>query len=230
MLHLIPVPIADNALHTLPQYLLELIPAINFWVVEDLRTARRFIKSVNKEYNIDASTFVVLDKHKDVDTNTIKQAFDKKIAVGLLSESGCPAIADPGSHIVALAHQMQVKVIPHIGPSSLLLALMASGMQGQKFYFHGYLPAKNPALKEQLKIIENNSFKENCTQLFIETPYRNNFLLDTILQTCKSSTLLTIATDISGTAEFIATKPISDWKKLNPNLEKLPTVWCLLAI
>ncbi len=227
MLHLIPIPIAEDALHTVPAYLHSIISSITFWVVEDLRTARRFLKSIDKAIDIDACTFVVIDKHKGVDATAIVKAFTENKTVGLVSEAGCPAVADPGSDIVALAHLHNVKVVPHIGPNSILLALMASGLHGQRFTFNGYLPPKNPELKQVVKNIELDSSKNNCTQIFIETPYRNNQLLAELLQTCKGTTMLCVALGITSAAEKIETKTITAWKKNTPTLPKEPAIFLI---
>jgi 16S rRNA (cytidine1402-2'-O)-methyltransferase len=149
--------------------------------------------------------------------------------VGLMSEAGCAAVADPGSEVVALAQKLSIKVIPHLGPNSILMALMGSGFNGQRFMFHGYLPIKNPEKSKALKKLETDSLAQNCTQLFIETPYRNNQLLEEIIATCNASTKICLAMNLTGQDEKIITKTVADWKKYSIDLHKMPVVFVLMA-
>ncbi|RYE23278.1 MAG: SAM-dependent methyltransferase [Sphingobacteriales bacterium] len=228
-IYLIPIPIAEEALHTLSPQIAATIPGIKHFFVEDLRTARRFLKSVDKSIVIDDLQFSEIDKHSGADTKTLKNWINQGHTIGIMSEAGCPGIADPGAELVALAHQLHAKVIPLTGPNSLILALMASGLNGQSFCFSGYLPVKDPARSQRIKQLENDSRKENQTQLFIETPYRNNNMLEDLLKNCVDSTRICIAQNITGSNESIKTRTVAQWKNNKPQLEKAPAVFLLLA-
>jgi 16S rRNA (cytidine1402-2'-O)-methyltransferase len=229
MLHLIPTPLAENALHTIAPYLHPIISSISIWCVEDVRTARRFLKVIDKSIDIDTLTFIVVNKDTKLDVATLTNVFTAGKTVGLMSEAGCAAVADPGSNVVALAQQLHVKVVPHLGPNSILMALMGSGFNGQKFMFHGYLPIKNPDRTKAIKQLEADSIGQNCTQLFIETPYRNNQMLQEMLATCKPSTKICVAMNLTAADEFIATKTVADWKKSSVDLHKKPVVFVLMG-
>ena len=228
-LFLIPTTLGDTAISkVLPDYNKTIILSIKYFIVENVRTARRFLKKTEPSIDIDALTFFTLNKHTSKESiasflNPVEEGY----SIGIISEAGCPAIADPGAEVVALAQQKNIKVIPLIGPSSILLALMASGFNGQSFVFHGYLPIDNEQRIKSLKIMEQQIYSENQTQLFIETPYRNNKILDDILKTCKSSTKLCIAADITLESEFIKTRNVGDWKKQKPDLSKRPCIFGL---
>ena len=228
-LFLIPTTLGDTPISkSLPDYNKTVILSIKYFIVENIRTARRFLKKTDPSIDIDTLTFYTLNKHTSKESissflNPVKEGN----SVGIISEAGCPAIADPGAEVVALAQQKNIKVIPLIGPSSILLALMASGFNGQSFAFHGYLPIDNEQRIKSLKNLEQRIYSENQTQLFIETPYRNNKMLDDILKTCKSSTKLCIAADITLDSEFIKTHSIGDWKKQKPDLSKRPCIFGL---
>jgi 16S rRNA (cytidine1402-2'-O)-methyltransferase len=227
--YLIPVPIADGALDTLAPEVKKHIAHIRHYYVENLRTARRFLKAVEPATIIDSLHFTEIKELKSIDnqqfTNTIKSGSD----IGIMSEAGCPGIADPGAELVALAHKIGAKVVPLTGPNSIVLALMASGLNGQSFCFHGYLPIKEPARSSKIHELEQRSAKEKQTQIFIETPYRNNTLLEELLRHCKETTLLCIAQNITSETEFIRTLTVSAWKKNKPVLEKAPAVFLLLS-
>ena len=227
MLHIIPTPLAAEAIHTIPQYLFPIIKGIRIWFVEELKTARRFLKAVDKNFDIDACTFYIINEHDQQDIEFARKYFSENISIGLLSEAGCPAVADPGSRLVALAQEMDVQVVPHVGPNSLLLALMASGFNGQKFTFNGYLPIKNPERNKAIKKLESDCLQNNCTQIFIETPYRNNQIVEEILNTCNGNLKLCIALNITDKNEWIKTKTINDWKKDKKDLHKQPAVFLL---
>jgi 16S rRNA (cytidine1402-2'-O)-methyltransferase len=229
VLHLIPTPLAEDALHSLPAYLHPLISSIKIWCVEDLRTARRFLKQIDKTIDIDSLIFFEVNEHKDIDAQALKNHFAQQAIVGLMSDAGCPAIADPGASVVALAHDCGVVVRPHVGPSSILLALIASGLQGQQFAFHGYLPVKNPVRSKAIKKLETDSIANNSTQIFIETPYRNQQLLQEIIGVCNNSTRLCVAIHLSAADEKIITLSIADWKKTEINFHKVPAIFCLLG-
>ncbi len=226
---MIPLPIAEGALHTLSPQVAEYTGIITHYFAEDLRTARRFIKSLHPTMVIENLQFSEIDKHTGCDLTLFRKWVKEGHTIGIMSDSGCPGVADPGVEITAMAHNMGVRVVPLTGPSSLLLALMASGLNGQSFAFNGYLPVKEPRRSERIKELESISAREKQTQLFIETPYRNNIMLAEILKHCKTYTKLCIAQNISAPDEFIKTKSIADWKKEIPHLAKLPVVFLILA-
>lgn len=219
-LYIIPLPIIENDIKLITVEVINKIHKIDYFIVEKARTARRFIKSTGYEGRIEDLTFIELDKHnpEKIDKSILKPAVDGK-PVGLMSEAGMPCIADPGSTIVSLAHEMGIKVVPLSGPSSIFLALAASGLNGQNFHFHGYLPVKNEAFLLKLKSIEKSVFSENKTTIFIETPYRNNSMLQNLLSNLNLDLKLCIAANITGENELISTKKIRDWKK-----ETLPDI------
>ena len=184
-LYLIPTVLAENATQTIPAYIKDIIIDTDFYIVENLKTARRFIKSIYKEKNIDECVFLEMDKHKNYqfDDNFLTEIFNGK-NIGLMSEAGVPCIADPGNKVVEIAHEMEIKVVPLVGPSSIVLALMASGFNGQQFAFNGYLPIDSAERKNKLLQMETAG-KKGTTQLFMDTPYRNQRLLEEIIQFCK---------------------------------------------
>lgn len=228
-LYLIPCSLGEtNFDRILPQYNAEIVSSIKYFIVEDLRSARRFLKKVNPAIVIDDLTFFVLNQHT---TATELSSYIKPMAqghdMGVISEAGCPAIADPGADVVAMAQSQQFKVVPLIGPSSILLALMASGFNGQSFAFVGYLPVQPADRVKALKKLENRIYSESQSQLFIETPYRNMKMLDDILNNCQPNTKLCIAADITLETEFIVTKTVKAWKGNVPDLSKRPTIFIL---
>ncbi|RYD58993.1 MAG: SAM-dependent methyltransferase [Sphingobacteriales bacterium] len=229
ILYLVPIPIADGVLQTLSpeigQYTLE----IKHYFVENIRTARRFLKALHPSIVIDELQFSEIDKHEGPDMGLLRKWLKEENKVGVMSESGCPGIADPGAELAAVAHSIGAKVVPLTGPSSLLLALMASGLNGQSFCFNGYLPVKDPERSKKIKALEQTSKKERQTQLFIETPYRNNPLLEELLKNCEQGTRLCIAQNITAPNAYIKTQTIADWKKNKPTLEKLPAIFLILA-
>ncbi len=231
-LYLIPVPLgAVSPADSLPANVLERVRPLTHFVVENAKSARAFLKAVGTELPLQALQLEELNEH------TMTEALDRLLTplragqdVGLLSEAGCPAVADPGADLVALAQRENIRVVPLIGPSSLLLALMASGLNGQRFAFQGYLPAKEMERAKMLRELESESRKRRQTQIFIETPYRNRQLFDGILQACQPGTRLTVATDLSLPGESVLTRTIQQWKKLTPpEIERRPTVFLLLA-
>ena len=228
-LYIIPLPIIENDIKLITVEVINKIHKIDYFIVEKARTARRFIKSTGFEGRIEDLTFIELDKHnpEKIDKSILKPAVDGK-PVGLMSEAGMPCIADPGSAIVSLAHEMGIKVVPLSGPSSIFLALAASGLNGQNFHFHGYLPVKNEAFLLKLKSIEKSVFSENKTTIFIETPYRNNSMLQNLLSNLNLDLKLCIAANITGENELISTKKIRDWKKESlPDINKLNCVFMI---
>lgn len=228
---LIPTVIADDTQHlVISQQCREVLPQIRHFVVEDVRTARRFLSSLKIYNSIESLHFSVLNK------DTRAEELDEIMLpalngdnVGILSESGCPGVADPGALAVNYCHRHNVKVIPVVGPSSLLLALMASGLNGQKFAFHGYLPIEAKELAKTAKALEDESRKSSQTQILIETPYRNNQMLKSLIQTLSPQTELCVALDITGTHEMIKTKSIKDWRLQTVELPKKPAVYLFLA-
>lgn len=231
-LYLIPCPIAENALHTVPPYAQEIARNLDVFIVERAKTARHFIKSLGPTKAIQEMIFVELPDNQDLEEaeQTFREAVKNGKNIGLLSEAGCPGVADPGAAIVALAHREGVKVAPLVGPSSILLALMASGMNGQKFSFQGYLPPKRPELAKELRRLENLSRQNDQTQIFIETPYRSQMVLEVALESLQPVTLFGVAQDLNGEGEFIRTLSVRDWHKSGKKtLEKLPGVFLLYA-
>jgi len=229
-LYLIPCPIAENALHTVPPYAQEIARNLDVFIVERAKTARHFIKSLDPTRALQEMVWVELSDNQEIEAaeQVFWEAINAGKDIGLLSEAGCPGVADPGAAIVALAHQEGLRVLPLVGPSSLLLALMASGMNGQRFAFHGYLSPKRPELAKDLRRLENLSRQQDQTQIFIETPYRSQMVLEVALETLLPSTLFGVAQDITGEAEFILTRSIKVWKGASKTvLEKLPGVFLL---
>lgn len=228
-LYLIPTTLGEVAPEdVLPQTVKRTIDFINDYVVENEKTARKFIKSINPE-KVQANLRInVLNKHTEISQhNSMIQPCLEGRNVGLMSEAGCPGVADPGAVIVKLAHERGIQVVPLVGPSSILLALMGSGMNGQSFAFNGYLPIDKSEKKAVLKNLERLSFEKNQAQLFIETPYRNNKLLEDILQSLQNSTRLCIAADITLPTEYIKTLSINDWKKTKVDLHNRPTIFII---
>jgi len=226
-LFLIPTPLNEDALQVIPAYVHDITRRLRIFIVENERTARRYLRKSGFTTSFDDVTLLPLD----VDTTPEQFAqymsyFKDNAEIGLMSEAGLPAIADPGSVIVSMCHQRNIPVIPLSGPSSILLALMSSGLNGQQFTFHGYIPVKQPEGKNYLQLMESRAIKGE-SQICIETPYRNNQLLQDILQSCQPASVLCIAMDITGSKEFIRTKSIAEWKKQTPHLEKLPAVFIL---
>ena len=228
-LYLIPIPIADDALQTLSPEVTNYTRQITHYFVENIRTARRLLRSLHPDLVIDSLHFSEIDKHNGADTALFKNWLKEGYSIGILSEAGCPGIADPGADLVAIAHQKSVKVIPLVGPNSLILALMASGLNGQSFSFIGYLPVKDPMRTQRIKELETRSIKENQTQLFIETPYRNDTLLADLLKHCNPKTRLCIAQNITAVDAFIKTKTVTEWQKNKPALGKVPAVFLMLG-
>lgn len=228
-IYLIPTTLGEVAPdEVLPQTVKRAIDFINDYVVENEKTARKFIKSINPE-KIQANLRInVLNKHTEIsEHNVMIQPCLEGRNVGLMSEAGCPGVADPGAVIVKLAHERGIQVVPLVGPSSILLALMGSGMNGQNFAFNGYLPIDKSEKKAALKNLERLSFEKNQAQLFIETPYRNNKLLEDMLQSLQNSTRLCIATDITLPTEYIKTLAVNDWKKTKVDLHNRPTIFII---
>jgi 16S rRNA (cytidine1402-2'-O)-methyltransferase len=230
-LFLIPTFLDEQALTPLPAYILDAVRSCSVFFVENERSARRYLKMLWKEMTIDDYEWHAIHKAEEEMQSIFRQKIKENKTIGLLSEAGCPGIADPGQILTAIAHETGATIRPLVGPSSILLALMASGLNGQQFKFNGYLPVDNNNRARTIKDLEAESARLNCTQIFIETPYRNNQLLATLLSTCRPSTRLCIAANLTGRNEYIRTYPISRWRELNPtpDLHKQPTIFCLLA-
>ena len=226
--YLIPSLLHEEGLRSIPPYVTDIVKQCQVLFVENERTARRYLKFLAKETVIDNYEWFTMT----VDDDTAK-AFRKKInegkIIGMISEAGCPGIADPGQQLVEIAHEMNVEVKPLVGPNSILLALMASGMNGQQFKFNGYLPIKNPERNNAIKELESESAKKKCTQIFIETPYRNNQLMDALLSICQPSTKICLAVDLTSEKEFIKTRSVFEWKKDKPDIHKRPAIFLLYA-
>ena len=217
----------DTAL-TIPAEVATMTCRLRFFIVENLRTARRYLRLLDPQMDIDNSTFFVLDKHTGPkEYSTFLEPAKKGHDIGIISEAGCPGIADPGAEIAKLAHQNNIQVVPFVGPSSILMALMASGMNGQSFAFNGYLPIDKSERSGAIKQLETKSSKEKQTQLFIEAPYRNNAMAQDILKHCRPDTLLCIACNISMPDEYVVTRPVSAWKGKLPELHKKPTMFLI---
>ena len=228
ILYLIPLPIAEDEKY-LPSEVINTIHSLSYFIVEKARTARRFIKSTGYQGSIDNLIFIELDKHNPgkTDKSILKPALEGK-PMGLMSEAGMPCIADPGSKIVLFAHEAGIKVVPLPGPSSIFLALAASGLNGQSFSFEGYLPLKDDQLSKKLDFISKSIKSHNKTHIFIETPYRNNQLFEKLMRSMPDNFRLCIAADISSQNEFIRTMEIKKWKKTSvPELHKINCVFLL---
>lgn len=228
-LYLIPASLGDVDFKTIfPSENIEIVKNLYVFIVEDIRTARRFLRKTGYRRDFNEVTFHILNKNTN-DTN-IEEYLNSclhGIDIGLLSEAGLPCVADPGANVVRLAHYKKIKVIPLTGPSSIFMALMASGFNGQSFCFHGYLPIEKREREKSIRQIEKDAYQKDQTQIFIETPYRNMQLLDALLKCCSPETSLCIACDISLETENIYTKRIKEWKRSMPDLHKKPTVFLL---
>lgn len=225
-LYLIPIPIADGALHTIPEETITVIHTLRHFAVENARTARRFISSTRPPYKLPDAVINEIPKHDRVDPANLLNGILEGIDFGIMSEAGCPGVADPGSALVAWAHEHDITVRPLVGPSSILLALMASGMNGQSFAFHGYLPRDKRDLANSLSRLERDAAKHGTSQLFIEAPYRNGQVVESALSTLKPTTLLTIAIEMNSDKEYVKTLMIQDWKHAPlPELHKRPAVY-----
>ena len=229
VVYLIPSLLDDEATQTIPFYIVEAVKHCQVFFVENERTARRFLKKIFKEIVIDQYEWF-LTSEASTASDAFKQKIKERKHIGIISEAGCPGVADPGQDLVAIAHEMDVQVKPLVGPNSILLALMASGMNGQQFQFVGYLPIKERERIKTIRDLEVESQKKRCTQIFIETPYRNNQLVETIIKTCKPVTKFCIAVDLTGKSEWIRTMTIANWKKEKIDIHKRPAIFLLLAV
>jgi 16S rRNA (cytidine1402-2'-O)-methyltransferase len=233
--YLIPAFLDEKNTQVIPSYVLDAVKDCEVFFVENERSARRYLKLLWREMVIDDYRWLVIDKHaadltRNTETNrALRQVLKEGKNIGIISEAGCPGIADPGQFLVDIAHQSGAVVKPLVGPSSIILALMGSGMNGQHFQFVGYLPIDSAQRIKTIKDLELESSRKNCTQIFIETPYRNNQLLETLLKVCSGSTRLCIAVNLTASNEFIQTKSIAEWKKNPKDLHKQPAIFLILG-
>ncbi len=229
-LYLIPVTLGETAIEqVLPSYNREVIMGIRHFIVEDIRSARRFLRQTDKTFPIDDCTFYEMGKHADEKLfNGYLQPLREGKSVGVISEAGCPAVADPGADIVKIAQREGLRVVPLVGPSSMIMAVMASGLNGQSFAFNGYLPVEPSDRAKKLKVLESRAWAEGQTQLFIETPYRNQKMFQSLLTTLRPQTRLCIAAGITTSDEYIRTLQISQWKNTKlPDLSKVPAIFLI---
>lgn len=227
--YLIPTVLHEGQTDCLPLYILDAVKKCTVLFVENERTARRFLKLLWKEIAIDNYAWHNMKEVKPETLAAFKDAVKKGDQIGIISEAGCPGVADPGQHLVAVAQEMNVQVKPLVGPSSILLALMASGMNGQQFQFAGYLPIDASLRLKAIKNLEAESKQKNCTQIFIETPYRNNQLLETLISACHPQTKICVAVDLTTSAEIVQTKTAEQWKTSLPQLHKRPAIFLLYS-
>lgn len=228
-LYLIPNLLGETPVEqVLPTYNHEIIMGIRHFIVEDVRTARRFLKLVDRSIDIDQLTFYTLNKHTRPDEIAgMLKPLEEGFAMGVISEAGCPAVADPGADVVAIAQRKNLKVVPLVGPSSIILAVMGSGFNGQSFAFNGYLPIEPDERVKTLKKLEQRAYSEGQTQLFIETPYRNSRMMADILKACRPQTRLCIAAGLTTDQEYICTRTVKEWSGRLPNLDKIPTIFLI---
>ena len=229
-LYLIPCPMGETAKEqVLPSYNTQIVKNICHFIVESRKAAVRFLVSLDKTFPIDDCTFTELSEHTDqkADLSKLLLPLEKGESMGVISDAGCPCIGDPGSRAVEIAQKKNLRVIPLVGPNSMIMAIMASGFNGQNFAFNGYLPVKNGEREGKIKQLENKVYKEDQTQLFIETPYRNQKMLEAILKTCRPETKLCLASGITTSEEFIKTKTIAAWKKEKIELKKIPMIFLM---
>lgn len=230
-LYLIPSPLGDNdPAEVLPATLLELLPKLKVFVVEETRTARRFLSRAGLKGHIEELEFHELNEHSSIEETEALLPLLEKSDVGLISEAGLPAVADPGANLVALCHRKNIEVVPFVGPSSLMLALMASGLNGQSFAFRGYLPAKTDERRSALKTVEKQSAQFHQSEIFIETPYRNDSLFADMLSGLAPSTRICVAADLTLPTQFIRTRTVAAWRRENGfAIGKRPCVFIILA-
>lgn len=228
-LYLIPVTLGDTSIESvLPSYNKSIILEIKYFIVEDIRSARRFLKKVDKDIDIDQLNFFPLNKHTSTnDISGYLKPLQDGNSMGVISEAGCPAVADPGADVVAIAQRNNLKVVPLVGPSSIILSVMGSGFNGQSFAFHGYLPVEPGDRTRRIKELEQRVYSENQTQLFIETPYRNNKMAEDIVKSCRPTTRLCIAANITCPDEYIKTKSVKEWIGKLPDLSKKPCIFLI---
>lgn len=230
-LYLIPCTLGDTPIEqVLPAYNTEVVRQIRHFIVEEVRTARRFLRRVDREFPIDDCTFYEMGKRADEHNfASYLEPIKQGMPVGVISEAGCPAVADPGADVVAIAQRRRIRVIPLVGPNSMIMAIMASGLNGQSFAFNGYLPIDDAERLQRLKQLEQRALREKQTQLFIETPYRNRKMFDTMVRSLSPNTRMCIAAGITTQDEWIRTHTIAEWRKETlPDLSKVPAIFLIL--
>lgn len=228
-IYLIPCVLADDAAETIPPYVLEAVKKCEVIFAENERTARRFLKMMDKQIVIDNYEWFAIHKAEESAITNFIQKIKEEKNIAIISEAGCPGIADPGQILIATAQKLNCIVKPLVGPNSILLALMASGMNGQQFEFVGYLPIDNAERTKKIKELESASQKNNSTKIFIETPYRNNSLVESLVKTCDNKTMLCIAANLTAANESVKTMAINEWKIKKPELHKQPAIFLLYA-
>lgn len=229
ILHLIPNVLAEGQHQVIPQEITSIVTRLKYFGVEEIKSARRLLKALHREINIDELRFFIINEHQQEDIKDIKNLLSKGEEVAYISEAGCAAVADPGQELVRVAHEVGALVKPYVGPNSILLALMGSGFNGQHFQFHGYLPNKQPQLDQKIKELERESRSTNGTQIFIETPYRNNQLLTALIHSLSLETKLCMAIHLTSFEEEIISMSVREWKKLNRVFPKVPAVFLMWA-
>jgi len=230
--YLIPSLLHEDGIKAIPPDITDAIKKCNIFFVENERTTRRYFKQLWKTYL--PGQEIVIDNFEwniinEVAVKPFKKAITENKIIGIVSEAGCPGVADPGQLLIAIAQEMNAEIKPFVGPNAILLALMASGMNGQQFQFVGYLPIDNNERNKSIKNLESESIKKNCTQIFIETPYRNNQLIESLLKNCNQSTKLCIAVDLTGKNEWIKTRSIGEWQKNKPDIHKRPAIFLVYS-
>lgn len=230
IIYMVPMNLGDVEQSVfLPPYVLETIRSLRYFIAENAKTARHYFISLGMRELLPQITIYEMDKHnKSFDYSVYFDVVRQGNNLGVISEAGCPGVADPGADVARAAHRLGIKVVPMVGPSSILLSLMASGLNGQSFAFNGYLPVKNPERGKAIKKLEERSSQLNQTQIFIETPYRNNAFIDTLCTTLSSNTLLTVACDITLPTEYILTQTIQQWKNTKIDIDKRPAIFLIL--
>lgn len=230
-LYLIPVTLGETEYQkVLPEYNKKILRGIKNFIVENRRSAIRFLKLADSSIDIDSLEFLELNEHSDLAriSNYLDPLLKKKLPMGIISEAGCPAVADPGAAVVEMAQKKNLKVVPLSGPSSMIMAVMASGLNGQSFAFNGYLPVKPNERAAKIRQLENRAWNEKQTQLFIEAPYRNLKMLESILNSCRNETLVCVAAGLTTEQEFIKTLSVAEWKKSNePPINKVPAIFLI---
>ena len=229
-IYLIPTVLHEEATASIPSYVMDAVKKCQVIFAENERTARRFLKKMDRDIVIDDFEWHAIHKAEETVVNIFRKKIEEQKNIAIISEAGCPGVADPGQLLVLAAQQLNVAVKPLVGPSSILLALMASGMNGQQFSFVGYLPIDNNERQKVVKELEVVSGKNNSTQIFIETPYRNNQLLEVLLKSCKTSTRICVACDLTSPQEWIKTFAVSEWKKQSIDLHKRPCIFLLQSV
>ena len=228
-LYLIPVTLGDTPVdQVLPSYNRDVVLRLRHFIVENVRSARRFLRQTDRTFPIDESTFYEMGKHADEHLfSQYLQPLRQGIPMGVISEAGCPAVADPGANVVAIAHRQNLRVVPLSGPSSMIMAVMGSGLNGQSFAFNGYLPIKPEERAKKLRQLEQRIYNEDQTQLFIETPYRNGKMIEDILKNCRPQTKLCIAANLTCEGEYARTMTVKEWRGKAPDLSKIPCIFLL---